>query len=76
MNAPQSAGLAISAAVSAAGLVKRYGELAAVDHEPTTAPVGVRVSVPVLELAGELRRRDLRGNELWRVSSHRLLQAG
>jgi ABC-2 type transport system ATP-binding protein len=31
MNAPQAAGVAISAAVSAAGLVKRYGELAAVD---------------------------------------------
>jgi ABC-2 type transport system ATP-binding protein len=31
MNAPQAAGVATSAAVSATGLVKRYGELAAVD---------------------------------------------
>src|SRR4249920_3134762 len=31
MNAPQAAGVATSAAVRAAGLVKRYGELAAVD---------------------------------------------
>lgn len=31
MNAPQAAGVSVSAAVSAAGLSKRYGELAAVD---------------------------------------------
>jgi len=31
MNAPQAAGVSLSAAVSAAGLVKRYGEVAAVD---------------------------------------------
>src|ERR1043165_616234 len=31
MNAPQAAGVSLNAAVSAAGLVKRYGEVAAVE---------------------------------------------